>query len=118
MCIVWYLTVRFCLVVRTIVFEQTLNQMWIVSRYHRQIYHAVHRNSLRSFSSDSKSKLIKTMLEKHTPHAIPVTSKLDPDIADAVACIEERQEQRSLPGIVAIEKTKCKHGYPRAYMVR
>jgi len=52
------------------------------------------------------------------------TSKLDESarcsrasIAESLKSIEERQEQRKKSGIFAIEGTRCKHGFPRAYMV-
>lgn len=52
------------------------------------------------------------------------TSKLDESarcsrasIAESLKTIEDRQEQRKKSGIFAIEGTRCKHGFPRAYMV-
>ena len=38
-------------------------------------------------------------------------------VADAMKTIEERQEQRKKSGIFAIEATRCKHGFPRAFVV-
>jgi len=38
-------------------------------------------------------------------------------VADAMKAIEERQEQRKKSGVFAIEATRCKHGFPRAYVV-
>lgn len=38
-------------------------------------------------------------------------------VTEAMKTIEERQEQRKKSGIFAIEATRCKHGFPRAFVV-
>lgn len=38
-------------------------------------------------------------------------------IVESLKTIEERQEQRKKSGIFAIEGTRCKHGFPRAFVV-
>lgn len=67
-----------------------------------------------------RNELAKKVTEKYLPNALPVLSGCegnDAETIEAIKTIEERQEFHKVSAIFAIEKSRCKHGFPRAYVV-
>ena len=78
--------------------------------------------SISSSTEDDIAKVVKHYLPSaelasvHTPaERVEVYGR--PSLCESIKTIEERQVAHKLSGLFAIEKTRCRHGFPRAYVV-
>jgi hypothetical protein len=77
------------------------------------------RQSLRYFGDVTEADRVMAVAT-YVPvgESVPADRKFwSPSVAKAVSAIEERQEFHRISSVLAIDRTRCRHGFPRAYIV-
>jgi hypothetical protein len=92
----------------------------VLYRHHIRCVGDVGRGESVPTKDPNEDRRIKAVAE-FLPVAEPVPANKrhwSPSILKAIGTIEERQEFHRVPFVMAVEKSRCKYGFPRAYIVR